>query len=208
MISYTVTACDEKQELLVLLDTLSKYITNEDELIVQLDSDRVTDEVRDIVFEYEDVIQNLKIVEFPLENDFSRFKNNLKLYCKNDWIFNIDADEVPSSFLLSNLKSLLETNTDVDMFLVPRWNTVFDITPEHIQKWGRKLDEENRVNWPDYQTRIYKNKDSIVWKNKVHERISGYETYAPFPEDEAYCLYHMKNIKKQESQNSFYENMD
>lgn len=207
MISYTITACNEEKELLLLLDALSKHITDEDELIVQLDADNVTEEVKDIVFEYEDIIKNLKIVEFPLSNDFSRFKNNLKLYCKNDWIFNIDADEIPSSFLLENIKSILKSNEDVDMFLVPRWNTVFGITPDHVSKWGWNIDDQNRVNWPDYQTRIYKNKESIVWKNKVHERIGGFDKYANLPDDEAYCLYHMKNIDKQEYQNSFYSNM-
>jgi len=207
MISYTITACDEEKELMILLDTLSKYITDEDELIVQLDADNFTEEVKEVVYQYDDTIKNLKIVEFPLANDFSSFKNNLKIYCKNDWIFNIDADEVPSSFLLENIKTILKSNEDIDMLLVPRWNTVFGITQEHISKWGWNVDNENRVNWPDYQTRIYKNKDEILWKNKVHERISGFTTYANLPEDEAYCLYHMKNIDKQEKQNNFYSNM-
>jgi hypothetical protein len=200
MISYTITACNEDKELLVLLDTLSNHVTDEDELIVQLDSESVTPEVWDAVEMYLDTIKNMVVVEFPLDSDFSRFKNNTK-----KWIFNIDADEVPCSYLLDNLKNILTTNEEVDMFLVPRWNTVFDITPEHISRWGWRLDENDRVNWPDYQTRIYKNVESIEWENKVHERIIGYSTYANLPEDEAYCLYHMKTINKQEKQNGFYQ---
>jgi hypothetical protein len=208
MISYTITACNEDKELAILLDTLSQYITNDDELIIQLDSERLTEEVREVVYGYLESIKNFLILEFPLDNDFSRFKNNIKKHCSKEWIFNIDADEVPSQFLLSNLKTILESNKDIDMFLVPRWNTVFNITPEHIERWGWKLDEQERVNWPDYQTRIYKNKEEIVWQNKVHERITGFETYTNLPEDEAYSLYHMKSIQKQESQNMFYANMD
>lgn len=208
MISYTITACDEEKELLILLDTLTPHITDDDELIIQLDSGRVTSEVRMVIDQYLETVKNMIVVEFPLENDFSRFKNNLKRYCTKDWIFNIDADEVPSSFLLTNLNEMLKINEGVDMFLVPRWNTVFNITPDHIEKWGWQFDEEERVNWPDYQTRLYRNKESILWKNKVHERISGFETYAQLPEDEAYCLYHMKTIHKQESQNMFYQNIE
>ena len=207
MISYTITACNEEKELLVLLDTLSEYITDDDELVIQLDSERLTYEIRNVVDQYLETIKNLTVVEFPLNNDFSTFKNNLKRYCTREWIFNLDADEVPSRFLLENLKTILETNNQVDMFLVPRWNTVFNITPEHVERWGWKFDEEERVNWPDYQTRIYKNKESILWQNKVHERITGYDTYTNLPEDETFCLYHMKSIHKQEMQNSFYENM-
>jgi glycosyltransferase involved in cell wall biosynthesis len=207
MISYTITACNEEKELAVLLDTLSQHITDDDELVIQLDSEKLTEEVREVIYRYLESIKNLIVIEFPLDKDFSRFKNNLKKYCSKEWIFNIDADEVPSQFLLSNLKTILESNTDIDMFLVPRWNTVFNITPDHITRWGWNFDEQERVNWPDYQTRIYKNTDSIVWENKVHERITGFETYTFFPDDEAYCLYHMKSIQKQESQNLFYQNM-
>lgn len=207
MISYTITACNEEKELSVLLDTLTQYITDDDELIVQLDSERLTEEVREVVYRYFDSVKNFVVTEFPLDKDFSRFKNNLKRHCTKKWIFNIDADEVPSQFLLSNLKMILQSNDEIDMFLVPRWNTVFDITPAHIDKWGWSFDDEERVNWPDYQTRIYKNTESIVWENKVHERISGYETYTNFPDDEAYCLYHMKSIHKQEAQNLFYQNI-
>lgn len=208
MISYTITACDEEKELLILLDTLTQHITDDDELIIQLDNGRVTPEVISVVDRYLESVKNMIVIEFPLDNDFARFKNNLKRYCTKDWIFNIDADEVPSSFLLTNLKEILNTNNEVDMFLVPRWNTVFNITPDHIQRWGWQFDDQERVNWPDYQTRLYKNKESILWKNKVHERIYGFQTYAQLPEDEAYCLYHMKSIHKQESQNSFYANME
>jgi hypothetical protein len=169
--------------------------------------DRATDEVKEVVYQYLESVKNMIVIEFPLGNDFSSFKNNLKQHCTKEWIFNIDADEVPSVFLLENIKSILKTNEQVDMFLVPRWNTVFGITPAHIERWGWKFDEEERVNWPDYQTRIYKNKDSIVWVNNVHERIQGYDTYTNLPEDEAYCLYHMKTINKQENQNMFYQSM-
>jgi len=204
MISYTITACNEDKELAVLLDSLSLHITDEDEVVIQLDSDTVTDEVKTVIDRFIDIIKNLTVIEFPLNKDFSNFKNNLKKHCTKKWIFNIDADEVPSAFLLENIHSILKENDAVDMFLVPRWNIVFNITDEHIKRWGWNFDEEQRVNWPDYQTRIYKNRDNIIWNNKVHERITGYETYSNLPEDEAFCLYHMKTIEKQETQNNFY----
>ena len=78
MISYTITACNEEKELLILLDTLSNYITDDDELIIQLDSERLTDGIKEVVDQYLYTIKNMTIIEFPLNNDFSRFKNNLK----------------------------------------------------------------------------------------------------------------------------------
>ena len=112
---------------------------------------------------YQTILTNLMVyVKFPLGNDFSNFKNNLKKYCSEKWIFNIDADEVPSEFLLNNLHSILTDNSEVDIIIVPRWNMVEGITDDHIKKWGWNFDEYERVNWPDYQTRIYKNKEQVI----------------------------------------------
>lgn len=207
MISYTVTVYNEAHELQLLLTYLLKYITENDEVVVQSDSDKVTEEVENVIEDFIDKFKKFTYIKFPLNNDFSSFKNNIRDYCTKKWIVNIDADEVPSTFLIENIHALLDENDQVDMFLVPRWNVVDGITEEHIKKWNWNFDEEGRVNWPDYQTRIYKNSKNITWVNKVHERLSGYEVYSSLPTEEAYCFYHIKSIDRQEKQNEFYRNM-
>jgi glycosyltransferase involved in cell wall biosynthesis len=204
MISYTITVHNEAEELNLLLSYLISNISDEDEIVIQSDSDRVTEEVEDVVANYIDKVSNLVYVKFPLNDNFSDFKNNLKKYCSRKWIFNIDADEVPSDFLIQNLHLILNDNDNVEMILVPRWNIVEGITDEHIKKWGWKFDEQHRINWPDYQTRIYRNADNINWKNKVHERLEGFEKYSAFPEEREFSLLHLKSIEKQEKQNEFY----
>lgn len=204
MISYTITACNEHEELDKLLNVIRINIKEGDEVVLQLDSDKVTDSVRDVAKKYEYTLPLLKVIEFSLNSDFSSFKNNLKSHCKNEWIFNIDADEMPSAFLIENIRDILVHNQDIDLLIVPRWNTVNGITTRHINLWGWKNDEMGRINWPDWQMRIYKNKPEIKWMNKVHERIEGFEKYAFLPEDKDYCLFHNKSIEKQESQNNFY----
>lgn len=207
MVSYTITVHNEWEELYSLLNFLLDRITEEDEVVIQSDSEKVTEEVENVIADYIDKFKNFIYIKFPLSNDFSSFKNNLRKHCTKKWIFNIDADEVPSTFLMDNIHVLLSSNENVDMFLVPRWNVVEGITQKHILQWGWKFDNEDRINWPDYQTRIYKNSDNIVWKNKVHERLTGYETYTSLPEEEAYCFYHIKSIERQEKQNDFYSKM-
>jgi hypothetical protein len=205
MVSYTVTVCNEDRDLDKLLKLLQSNIKEDDEIVVQMDSMSVTSAVRNVIDSYRDKIKNLVVVEFPLDKDFAQFKNNLKLHCSKEWIFNVDADELPSGYLLENMHSILIANSQVDMFLVPRWNTVDGITDSHIEKWGWFTDELGRINWPDYQTRIYRNKEGLVWKNKVHERLSGYNSYANLPDDDAhFCLFHNKTIDRQEKQNNFY----
>jgi glycosyltransferase involved in cell wall biosynthesis len=204
MISYTTSAFDEDKELNKLLYTLSKNITHDDEVVVQLDADKATDSVRKVCSIYQEKITFFKVIEFSLNNDFASFKNNLLTHCSKKWIFNIDADEIPSSNLLSVLHNILTENDSVEMFWVPRWNTVENITKEHIDKWRWHHDEWGRINWPDWQTRIYKNKETIRWQNKVHERLTGYETYAFLPDDKEWCLFHNKSIDRQEQQNNYY----
>jgi hypothetical protein len=101
----------------------------------------------------------------------------------------------------------LETNSDNEVYLVPRVNTVEGLTPEHIQKWRWNVDDKGWVNWPDYQWRIWKNKPEIKWTNKVHEVLKGHETYAALPAMEALALYHPKDIVRQEKQNNYYDTL-
>ncbi len=107
---------------------------------------------------------------------------------------------------MQNLKTILESN-NVDIIFVPRVNTVNGLTEAHIQQWGWRVDEKGWINWPDYQTRIYKNTNDVEWFGKVHERITGYNTFSNFPAEEQFCLYHHKQIEKQEKQNKFYDNI-
>ena len=204
MISYTTSAFNEDIELDKLLYTLSKNITEDDEVVVQLDSEKATDDVRRVCLNYQEKIPSMKVIEFQLNNDFSSFKNNLVNHCSKEWIFNIDADEIPAENLFGVIHEVLIGNDSVEMFWVPRWNIVDGITNEHIKKWGWRYDDWGRINWPDWQTRIYKNKPSIRWQNKVHERLVGYETYAFLPEEKEWCLFHNKTIQRQEKQNSYY----
>jgi glycosyltransferase involved in cell wall biosynthesis len=194
-ISYAITACNEHRELSFLLEVLRNNIRQEDEIVVQLDSN-ATEEVRQIAKDY---------VEFPLNKDFASFKNNLSKHCTKDYIFQIDADEYPHTHLITNLGDILEYNQTIDVLLVPRINTVSELTEQHIQKWGWRVDDKGWVNFPDYQWRIWKNNGKIKWINKVHERLSGFEKYSLLPQAEEYCLFHPKEIKRQEKQNQFYE---
>ena len=204
MISYTITVSTEDAELNVLLHYLISKISETDEIVLQMDSTTVTDAVKDVIEKHKDKIKNLTVIDFPLNKDFASFKNNLKKYCTKEWIFNIDADEIPAEGLMTEIHEILKENSDTDMFLVPRWNTVEGITDEHIEKWRWNYDDLGRVNWPDWQTRIYRNTENIVWKNKVHERLNGFSSYSNLPDGIHYCLFHNKTIERQEKQNNFY----
>jgi hypothetical protein len=205
-VTYAITVCNEHEEIMKLINFLHPRIKKDDEILIQYDEDGVTPQVKD----YLDIIQqlhssNVKVIGFPLNNDFASYKNNLKNHAKGIFIFQIDADEIPSEYIVENLSDFLLANKEVDLFFIPRVNTVEGLKQEHIKKWGWQVNENGWVNFPDYQTRLYRRTSDIEWEGKVHERIKGYNTLSVLPADEDYCLYHHKQIERQEKQNAYYD---
>lgn len=201
-ISYAIPVCYEHKELDRLLSLLIKNKRPEDEIVVQADLGNTTREVYQVVDIHKDQI---RLVEFGLKGNFGAFKNNLKANCSGEWIFQIDADEYLKEEFIQHLHEILQDNPTIDLFLLPRINTVEGLTEAHVQKWRWNVDEKGWVNFPDYQTRILQNSPKINWVNKVHEVLTGHTTYALMPPEEFYCLIHPKTIDRQEHQNRLYE---
>lgn len=201
-LSYAITVCNELNEIQTLINFLLSNKREEDEIIVLWDD---TGDIK--VFEYlsQLTVPNLTIGSETFERHFADWKNQLAVLCAGDYIINIDADELPSMHFIKDIVEMLEENSEVDVFVVPRWNTVKGLTENHIEKWGWNVDELNRINWPDYQMRVYKNNDEIEWINPVHEVLTGYTTFAPLPEH--MYFEHHKTIERQERQNNFYDNI-
>ena len=209
-ISYAIPVCNEYKEIEYLLDYLIRHIRTEDEIVIQCDQGNTTPEVYKVLSKYKapvGYIDPLKVIEFPLNNDFATFKNNLKDNCSGDYIFQIDADEYPEEYLMSTIGWFIENNPNTDVFWVPRINKVNGLTQAHINKWGWNVDPKGRVNFPDYQCRILKNTPDIKWKNKVHEILTGYKTESQLPANDEYCIHHLKDIERQEKQNKFYDTL-
>jgi hypothetical protein len=204
-ITYAITVCNELNEITQLIDFLKNRIDTDDEILIQYDEDSATDAVKNYLKIITQLHTSVKVIGFPLSGDFASYKNNLKNHANGMFIFQIDADEIPSEYLMENIKDILDYNKDVDLFFVPRVNTVKDLTKEHIKKWGWNVNELGWVNFPDYQTRLYRRTSEIEWNGKVHERIIGYNTLSVLPAEEQYCLYHHKEIERQEKQNAYYD---
>lgn len=204
-ISYGLTVCNEHEELQNLIEYLVKRIDGEDEIVVVYDQNRVTPEVLKVIEDYK---EEATAYPFNFQQNFLENKNFMNSKCTGDYIFQIDADEIPESFLVENLKSILEDNP-VDLLITPRKNLVTGLTPEHIQKWGWNVNEEGWVNWPDAQKRIYKNTPEIQWSgHQVHGMVEGYKTFATLPFIEEWSIIHNKTIDRQENQNERYTKIE
>ena len=204
-ISYAITVCNELEEISKLLNFLHRYKRYSDEICVLLDKPKASQQLLDELYYWasKDIII---LKESAFQGHFANWKNELTVMCSGDYVFQIDADEIPSKSLIEILPEMLEYNIDVDVYLVPRVNTVEGMTQDHIQQWGWNVNEHGWVNFPDYQWRIYKN-SGIKWINKVHERLDGFKQYTILPQSEEYALFHPKTIDRQIKQNNYYNTL-
>ena len=206
-ISYAITVKDELNELQRLVDFLIDKKRTEDEIVILYDSQGGSEAVEEWLRANSVTSHYYRWYSSKFNNNFADHKNYLNMLCTGDYIFQIDADEIPHENLIEKLPSILEHNSSVDLYVVPRVNTVTSLTQEHIQKWGWNINENGWVNWPDYQTRIYRKSPEIKWVNKVHERLGGQKEFAYIPMEEEWALYHPKTIERQEKQNNYYETL-
>ena len=205
-ISYAVTVCNEVLEIQELISFLLKNKRKEDEIVVLYDSKNGDIKIERFLESF--YVNNCIEYHYgEFNNHFADWKNKLTKYCTGDYIFQIDADELPDNQLIITLPKIIEGNPDNEVYLVPRVNTVKGLTDEHIKKWGWRVDDKGWINWPDYQWRIWKNKSEIKWVNKVHEKLEGFKTYATLPPMKDLALYHAKEIKRQEKQNKYYSTL-
>lgn len=201
-ISFAITVCNEINEIKKLVPFILEKKRPQDEIVILYDEKNGNSEIIDFLLPYniKPNVQTWRSIDW--NNNFADWKNKLNSYCNGDYIFQIDADEMLNEYMIQNLHEILELNPEVDLFYVPRINRVEGITPEHIQKWNWKIDENGFINFPDLQGRIYKK--NMTWYGRVHERIIGGTKFSVLPTDEEYCLIHDKTIERQEKQNNFY----
>jgi hypothetical protein len=196
--------CDEYKELQRLINHLLSYINlSDDEIIVLCDMSKTDERIIQFCNNHQDY-NNIKFVTDKFDKHFANWKNKFKDLCSKEYIFQIDADEIPNEFLLQNIKTVLFSNPGIELYWVPRENYVDGITDEHIKRWSWKTDGLGRINFPDYQARLFKNLTNVKWQNPVHEIIIGAVAQATLPAESRFSLLHNKTIDKQEKQNTLY----
>jgi len=205
-ISYAITVCDEFVEIQRLIPFLLENKKYGDEIVVLYDSKNGDEKVEEFL-RAKSINGEFSWHKDKFNNHFADWKNKLTEKCDGDWIFQIDADEIPHIDLITYLPEIILSNPKNEVIKVPRINTVHGLTEEYERKWGWRVNEKGWVNWPDFQWRIWKNHPKIKWVNKVHEVLDGYSTYADLNQEERFSLYHPKDIEKQVKQNNYYESI-
>ena len=201
-ISYSILVHNETDTLEKLLKFLVKWKQPQDEIVILDDfsDDEKTKQILDFYVSAHDIVFEQR----NLLGDFASQKNYLKNMGSGDYSFNLDADEMISLGLIENIPEIIASNEGIDLIYLPRINTVEGLNQQHAQAWRWQVNEEGWVNFPDWQGRVFRNRPNIRWQYKVHEMITGYQTYATLPQDKPFCILHPKTIEKQEQQNQKY----
>lgn len=219
LVSFAITTHNEGEYLRTLLNQLVPYCTESGDEIVIVDDnsdDELTVEILRSIAPKRDNGHRLwgahnppfgLIIMREFKGDFAEHKNFLNGKCSGEYIFQIDADETLHPSLLENLHEIINAN-EVDMYAVPRINIVNGLTDEDIKRWNWRVNEKGWVMFPDYQTRLYKNESHIRWVGKVHEQIVGFKSFSPLPDEEEYCIIHVKDIDRQRKQNALYQTIE
>src|SRR4051812_28696669 len=123
-ISYIITTHNETDSLRVLLALLEPVTVNtQDEILIFDDySDNAT---TNFVINYYKAKPNVLFHQSKFLNDYAAHKNASINHATGDYVFAIDADELPPVSLLGdNLKELINGNPDTELFYVPRLNKI------------------------------------------------------------------------------------
>jgi len=172
-VTYAITVCNELHELKRLIEVLNTYSTcDTDEIVILYDS---TVEDNGGVAQYlhnHEYVSTLPVtvVEGVLRNpttqvpNFADFKNQIFKVATGDYIFQVDADEIPSEALVSNIHDIIKLNRQYDVILVPRVNTVDGITEKYVRQWGWRV-----YKLPNYMAKTMRSDLSVGAYNLLSE---------------------------------------
>ena len=201
-LSYLVTCHNETTSLDKLLSKLVQNKKDNHEIILLDDySDNQT--TLEIIQKYK---ESVVFHQHKLERNYGAHKNYGIEQCKGQWIFQLDGDECPTDLLLENIDIVLESNESNEVIWLPRMNFFIGVTQADANQWGWRL-HDGMVNFPDYQSRIYKNLSHIRYQRRLHEKVEGFKSYTFVPPQTDYAIIHEKSIEKQRQTNINYNKM-
>ena len=147
-------------------------------------------------FEASPVPALTRIIQRLFDGDFAAQRNFAIDQCDCDWVFELDADEIPSSPLLAGLhdiaRDLERSGTECMGFA--RLNLIDGVL---VQSPGHK--------GLDYQYRLHHRK--LRWVGAVHEEITGYSARYEQPITDGHFIIHDKTAIRYDSRNTYYRSL-
>ena len=201
-LSYLVTCHNETDSLEKLLSKLVQNKKDNHEIVL-LDDYSDNTETLEIIQKFKDKVN---FQQHKLDKNYGNHKNYGIELCKGKWIFQLDADEVPTDGLLENIDLIIESNSKNEVLWLPRLNYFIGVTDLDVMTWGWQLND-GMINFPDYQSRLYQNLPHIRYERRLHEKVEGFKSYVFIPPQKDYAIIHEKTIEKQRETNVNYNKL-
>lgn len=203
MIDFTITACDEYDELKGLIYYLKYFLKSTDNIIVFLDAKNTNQNMIDMIKQ-----SDVTLYIYAEENYYKRYVFE-KSKCSNPIIFGLCADEMPTIPLVQQVTTIFEANPQLDAVAIPRINIFTNLTNKKADEMyvGNRgagyllkepINEYGWHHWPDYQVRITRNVPYITHGQNTHDNLVGYKNLGFFPADPQFALLHVKSVERQE----------
>lgn len=208
-LTYSITVSSEEREFRKLYETLRINKRDNDNILVLVDITKCPpdSDFHEFLLDLHKA-RHIKLISDEFNGDFGSWKNKLIDHpMVGDFQIFLDADELLPPQLIDDLPEIIELNPQVNILGFPRSNFVKDITPEDIQRWGWRIDEQQKINWPDIQLRGLRTGKGIKWYGSVHEILKGEGITTVLPLEPQYSILHSKTIHRQRQQNDFYNQL-
>lgn len=200
-LTYAICVCTEHRELDALLSCLKHLKDEEDDINVLVDTGKVTEKVKRVLEAHK-----VATCERTFNGNFADQRNYHIDQCSGDYIFVLDADEMPQETLIRNVKNII-ARSGAEIISVPRMNIIPGYTQEWLKTFNFFINDSGFINWPDMQGRIFKNDPRIRWSKNVHERVEGSDKCIALQADIDAGIWHIKSVNKQNYQDTFYKQL-
>jgi hypothetical protein len=200
-ITFAISVCTEYLELQSLLNFLLRVKDPEDDINVLVDTTKATPQVWSVI-----KAAGVTACIRAFDKNFAAHRNFHIDQCTGDYIFMIDADEIPQEHLVTTLKKTIQ-ETGADLLYVPRMNLCPGYTQEWLTNHKFQVNEVGWINWPDYQGRVFKRDPTIRWGRNLHEKVEGATKQIGLPASPTNGLWHIKTVEKQDFQGKFYDSL-
>lgn len=139
----------------------------------------------------------VRVVARAFSGSFAEQRNFAVDQTQSEWIFELDADEVPSVPLLSGLRTIVRdaNAAGFDCIGIPRLNFHDCI-----------LQPGPGYRGLDYQYRLHRHE--CRWHKPVHEEISGWRARFELDLAEGHFIQHLKTATRYEERNALYRRME
>lgn len=191
-LSVAILTHNETDTLAELLAFILSYPRNDVEIRLLDDySDALTLE---IIRRFQQASPRVHLYQCHLNKNFAIQRNYLHIQCAGEFIFCVDADELPPRYFMDNMDQILEMldREGFDACAFPRINLMGAVRSEVIKRHKLAINELGWVNFPGMQLKLFRNQPGIKYVYSVHEHLVGYRNLCRFPPEEPDAVIHRK----------------